>query len=181
MKKSLLNSVSSQKLLPSQTYLRECFSYNPDTGLLIWLPRPKEHFPSSHGQLVFNGAMAGKTVGTLTDDGYLKVGINGTLYRCRRVIYKYWHGLEPNVVDHINHNRTDNRIKNLESVTLQENLNNRDQKKYTAAKKSGVVGINYSKSDDTWVVRKRVDGRSYYIGKRKCLDEAKEILRVFVP
>ena len=57
-----------------------------------------------------------------------------TLYRCHRVIYKYWHCLEPNVIDHINHNRVDNRIENLASVTLQESLNNRDQKKHMAAK-----------------------------------------------
>ena len=33
-----------RRTLPEQSYLRECFNYDPVTGLLRWRERPRAHF-----------------------------------------------------------------------------------------------------------------------------------------
>jgi hypothetical protein len=96
------------KSLPPQDVLKSAISYNPETGILI---------------------KSGKETGVLNTTGYLRVWIKGHgYYPAHRIAYALYHGMDPHPleIDHINRNRSDNRISNLRAVTPSENSKNRD-------------------------------------------------------
>ena len=63
---------------------------------------------------------------SVKDNGYLYVNINGKKYYKHRLIAIQFIPNPDNhpQVDHINHNRTDNRIENLRWVSCLQNMNN---------------------------------------------------------
>jgi hypothetical protein len=108
--------------LPSADYLRECFSYDPETGVLMWKERPRGHFASERGWRQTNGHKAGNSAGHLDTAGYLTVEINDRGCKVARIIWKLQTGLDPVAeIDHINHDRADNRWSNLREATHHQN------------------------------------------------------------
>ena len=78
-------------------------------------------------------------------------------------------------VDHINRNRSDNRIENLRWVTSSENIQNTGLRNTNT---SGHKYICYCKRDKVWIFQKRINGKKTQ--KRfKNLDEAIEFKRSF--
>lgn len=86
----------------------------------------------------------GREVGFMDNCGYLRTSIRGRKYLVHRLIYKLHNpefDLESDlVIDHINRDRTDNRIENLRAVTKAENNRNRDLPK----------GVSYCKQTGKW-------------------------------
>ncbi len=68
----------------------------------------------------------------------------------------------PNFIDHINHNRSDNSIKNLRSVTHEENLKNMPKKKNN---KSGITGVCFEKETGKWRSHITHKGKSIKLGR----------------
>lgn len=100
--------------LPSVEYLRECFDYDPETGILTWKERPRSHFSTDAGHKTFNSQVAGTPVRKKERDGYLTLGINKRFLRAHRVAWAIYYGQWPtDQLDHINLNKSDNRIVNL--------------------------------------------------------------------
>ena len=115
------------KTLPSAEYLRECFDYDPQTGMLRWRVRPKEHFAGKRHWAVttWNAQWAGKIVGNLSDRGYRTTAVDGVNYRVSRLIWKLMTGEDPlNTVDHRNGKRDDNRWDNLRVATQAQQMFN---------------------------------------------------------
>jgi len=57
--------IDKDKELPIE-FLRECLSYDPETGILTWKERPPEHFVhSSRADGGFNVKYAGKQAGSV--------------------------------------------------------------------------------------------------------------------
>src|SRR3990167_3120706 len=104
----------------SQQRLKELLSYNPNTGEFTRLVATGIHGCNK----------AGVVVGCLSDhptQGYILIRVNndGILYRAHRLAWLYVYGFWPPAdIDHINGNRSDNRIVNLRSVTRSQNLQN---------------------------------------------------------
>lgn len=73
------------------------------------------------------------------------------------------------VVDHINHDRLDNRRSNLRICTQQQNSWNTSISKNN---KTGKTGVSYIKEYDSWQVVIYVDGKNKYIGRYKSKEEA---------
>lgn len=71
-------------------------------------------------------------------------------------------------VDHINRDRTDNRVENLRWVTHRENCFNKDCR---AESKSKEKNINL-RANGKYVVQIQVDGKRKYIGVYDTLEEA---------
>lgn len=116
--------------LPPIEFLRECFSYDPDTGAFVWKLRPEHHFERESIARVWNLRFAGSPafISVERNGGYLKAEVvyKGSRYRLRasRVAYKFVTGEEHPLIDHENRVVTDNRFKNLRPATNTLNMAN---------------------------------------------------------
>jgi hypothetical protein len=97
----------------------------------------------------------GKMVGTKNAGGYLDVRIDKKNYRLHRLIWIMHNGdiPEKRVIDHRNGIKTDNRIENLRSVTIQENTFNSKSK-----------GYSWHKSKQKYQAQICVNGVQKYLG-----------------
>lgn len=128
--------------------LREVLDYNPETGLFLW--------KMAFCRKVRVGASAGCSYG-----GYKHISVDKRLYRAHRLAWLYVHGEWPaGDIDHINGNRSDNRIANLRDVSRRVNLQNiRDPK---PSNKSGLLGA--SKNGKFWAAVIRTNGKRLFVG-----------------
>lgn len=93
-----MRSRIARKTLPGAEYLRECFAYDPDIGVLMWKDRPLSHFTDDTVYLQSNSRTAGRIAGSpYGDPEHLNanVKIDGVCYAVTRVIYKLVTGKEP--------------------------------------------------------------------------------------
>ena len=102
---------------------------------------------------------------------YLRVTVDRIGYQLHRVIMLLVHGhLDKNVhVDHISHNRADNRLCNLRLVSLAENNKNKSRDRRNS---TGVTGVRFNKRDNTWGAHIGVNKTEIHLGTFKTLEEA---------
>ena len=131
---------STRNAYPPAGYLRECFQYEPDTGVLTWRIRPDNHFHSVGIARRVN-RKAGKPVGT-NSDGYLKFSLtykgDRISMHVHRVVYYMSTGELPDNIDHIDGDRSNNRLANLRAATNAENRCNTGVRRHN---KLGVKGV----------------------------------------
>jgi hypothetical protein len=132
----------------SQEYLNEMFSYDPDTGVLIWKTRPRHHFPDLRSFKTMNSKLAGKEAGAIVS-GYRLINHKGTPYRAHRLIWIMVHGHidESLSIDHIDGNGLNNRISNLRLVSHKANLRNQRMR---SSNTSGFTGVSFVKGRGLW-------------------------------
>ena len=109
----------------------------------------------------------GDTLSSLNDKGYLRSSVNGKSYRVHRLVFLYHHGYMPEQVDHIDGNRTNNRIENLREATSAQNNQNR---KVTS--KSGIKGVVWHKQSKKWVASICLNRKSIHLGSFLSIEEA---------
>ena len=143
---------------PTIHSLRQRLKYDQRTGKLYWTSNNKEAF-------TYKGKR-GYKVSTYTDETTRRTLL------AHRVAWAIFYGHEPiGQIDHINGDKTDNRITNLRCVTNQENSKNTKVRK---TNKSGVTGVYRHSKCDLWVAQITVDGKTHHIGSYNCIDEAKK-------
>ena len=84
-----------------------------------------------------------------------------------RVVWKIVTGQDPNVIDHINGDGTDNRWENLRSVTIAQNTLNRS---LSSNNRSGVSGV--CSVDGRWRATIRGGRNKIILGEYKTFEEA---------
>jgi hypothetical protein len=142
--------------LPDAEYLRQCLDYDPDTGVLTWRERPREHFPDERAWKIWNTKNAGKPAGT---PRRRYVGIHDHPRMIHRVIWKLVTGKEPpRQIDHRDQDFMNNRWNNLREATGHENQRNRGAQSNNT---TGFKGV--SKYDN------RFRARIFFNGKTRCL------------
>lgn len=119
------------RLMPEAAFLRECFEYDPLTGILRWKVRPRGHFPSDWSWKRTNTCLAGRAVGKVRSNGYLttqlsSAGMGRVDLRVHRVVWAMMTDDDPGplMVDHRNRRRSDNRWANLRLATDDQNCRN---------------------------------------------------------
>ncbi len=156
--------------LPSVEYLHECFRYNPETGVLTWRDRPREHFACAYGAAKFNSRCAGRAVTAGTNRGYTVVRVAYQLYPAHRICWALHYGWWPTQhIDHINGIPKDNRIVNLRDVTSAENHHNMVK---FSNNRSGHTGVYWNNNAKKWHARVMVNRRAYHLGYYDDLDDA---------
>jgi len=111
----------------------------------------------------------GQVAGRLGIRGYVETNINYKKYKNHRIIFLMFNGYLPEIVDHIDGNRLNNRIENLRAATMSQNLHNA---KLSKANKSGIKGVSWEKDRNTWKVQIGVNGTTKRIGGIKSLELA---------
>ena len=81
--------------------------------------------------------------------GYIHVKINTKAHKAHRLVFLYHYGYLPECVDHIDGNKTNNRIENLRAATKEENCHNQ---KIRSTNKSGCKGVKWVKFYKKWQV-----------------------------
>ena len=163
MKKSL-------KPIPEKSELEILLTYSPDTGRFTWKERSLSMFPSAPKGKTWNKQFAGKEAFTVKNgNGYLCGYINYIKLYAHRVAWKMVHKDEPQQIDHINGDRSDNRISNLRAATFEVNSRNTAQRSDNT---SGVTGVHWIKNDRKWKAVIVKDKRTILIGRFGNFDEA---------
>jgi hypothetical protein len=158
------------RTLPPAELLRQSFDYNPETGELRHKTRPREHFASERGWRIFNTQFAGTVAGCGDEHGYCRVWCDGKQHLAHRLIYKLVHGIEPPpCLDHINLDKTDNRIANLRPATPGQNTMNRLAR---ADNPTGAKGVRYVPRLKKFQARIRANHKEYHLGVFSTLDAA---------
>ncbi len=147
--------------IPIET-LRQLLDYNPDTGELVWKPRPIENWQDLAKGRTWNTRYSGKPALNAPLQGrYFHGRIFDTGYRAHRVCWALHYGEWPNDIDHIDHNGFNNRITNLRSVTTAENLQNQSMQKRNT---SGCCGVHWATRDKRWIAAIKANGVEIKLG-----------------
>lgn len=94
---------------------------------------------------------AGDVVGLkVAKDGYSRVCVNYKDYLVHRLIFLWHHGFIPKNIDHINLDRSDNRIENLREATNSQNTYNQFKSNRNT---SGCKNVSWYKPGNKWLVR----------------------------
>ena len=130
----------------TQNYLKQIFEYK-DGNLYYKEPCGKMKI--------------GKKAGSKRTSGYIAIVINKKPYYSHRLIFAMFHGFFPKFIDHINGNKSDNRIENLREATKAQNQFNIPKLKNNT---SGIKCVSWSNKDKKWIVRLSVNKKNKYFG-----------------
>lgn len=142
--------------------LRDIINYNPDTGELLWKER-QDDFPASITSIrTFNTRNANNPVYEEVHRGYLRVSILGKRYKSHRIAWALYYGEWPDdQIDHIDGDRSNNKIENLRAVSQVENSRNA---KTPHTNMSGVIGVHWDKRKCKWVSQISENSKSKKLG-----------------
>lgn len=130
--------------------LRARLDYDPQTGIFRWRK---------------NGDPAGCVCKT---NGYVLIGLDKRTYKAHRLAWLYVHGAWPcGDIDHINRNRSDNRIANLREATRSQNIANSTWEKPNA---TGLRGVRFV--GKKWSARIKKEYREIKLGLFDSPEEA---------
>lgn len=146
--------------------IKDVLSYDRDTGDFTWV--------IDRGRY-----KKGTLAGYKTKCGYLRVQVFKVNILLHRLAWAYINGCWPeNEIDHINLNKSDNRIENLRQSTRGEN--ERNKTKYVT-NKSGYKGVSWKKRANKWVAQIQIDYKKIHIGyfddpKTACVEDRKSVV-----
>ena len=136
----------------NQKKLLELYEYDEATGLLT-----NRITRSSR-------AVKGAEVGSINSHGYIRTSIDGKQYKVHRLIWVLMTGdslLPTDLIDHIDHDKLNNKWENLRKVTSAENSQNRSVSKNNT---SGFTGVHWSKKIEKWTALVEVGGKRIIVG-----------------
>lgn len=126
--------------------LRKNFLYNEHTG--VFSRR--------------SGRNKDKPLGTPHHDGYIVITIGGKKYNAHRLAWLYVNGYwSENNIDHINRDKSDNRICNLREASHQCNARN---SKKRSTNTSGIVGVSFRREIKKWIAQITVNYKNHNLG-----------------
>lgn len=163
--------MSEQKFIE---LLRKVLDYDPETGKFTWIAK------------VAKRVRVGDEAGSFNGRGYRTISVLDTKYQAHRLAWLLTYGRWPNhEIDHINGDKSDNRLCNLRECTPAENGQNLAA---PASSSCGLIGASWGKHQGRWRAQITVNGRKQHLGyfddkwaAHRAYCEAKERLHTFNP
>tara|TARA_R110001606_G_scaffold27768_3_gene88653 strand:+ start:2256 stop:2783 length:528 start_codon:yes stop_codon:yes gene_type:complete len=138
-------------------HIRSILNYDNATGVFTWKEKPTSK------------VSIGDVAGCVNAHGYRVITINKKQYREHRLAWLYVYGYTPKKLDHINRNKTDNRVSNLRPISTQGNARNQG---LNPRNKSGFNGVLWCKLSSKWRAQIVVSGKAISIGFFSCFVDA---------
>jgi hypothetical protein len=137
-----------------KTAVADEIDYNPNTGSMVWKKSGRGRF-KREGESCSNIPV---------DNGYIHICVNMTQYLAHRIAWFLHYNEEPpRVIDHINQDKTDNRIANLRDGTNGVNEMNSKTPSNSPFRIKGVRRAS-KKGNFQAYVAKRGSFKSFYHG-----------------
>lgn len=159
------------KELPYLAYLQSRLDYDPDTGIICWRAKPiDENFNG------WNHRFAGKKAGVIAKHGYLFIRICGEIYLGHRIAWVL--GTETKLpievqIDHIDKDRSNNRLANLRIATTAQN----SQNSFLIGQRTTNFDLprNVYPSGNSFRVALSCEGKYHYCGSYSTVEEATQV------
>lgn len=144
--------------------LRSRIAYDPESGSFTWL-HCKDCRPCWNSR--FEGKMA---LNAPHSNGYFFGAIDNQKIFAHRAAWAIVHGFWPDgEIDHINHDKRDNRISNLRLINRSDNARNLSKSR---SNKSGVTGVFKHTQTGAWQAQIRVNRKSIHLGSFNEIEDA---------
>jgi len=165
------------KNIISPENLQQIISYNPATGKLCWLTAKPEMFEPGKRHsaetrcAIWNSKYSGRAALQHKDKDrpYAYGDIFGRKYYAHRVAFAIMTGRWPEIIDHIDGNKSNNCWQNLREVTRTENMQNTSLR---ADNTSGHVGVSFDANRGLWMSEIYVNGTKNFLGRYADKNEA---------
>jgi len=150
--------------LDTYSGLQSSVALDGATGKLYWKTRPVSDFKTEGHARAWNNKYAGKEAfACVSRSGYLHGRFRGKVWYAHKVVYALAYGKWPeSFVDHINGNKTDNRVENLRAANHAQNARNMFRN-YGTSKYKGVHKTKYG-----WIAQVKGDKKNRYLGTFPC-------------
>ena len=150
-------------LPPSEELLfeaRRLFKYEPETGELIRIAHKHTSYPGM-GKI-------GMPVGGDDGHGYRMCALLGHKFKVHQIVWLMCNEKLPELpIDHIDHDRRNNKVGNLRLVTDFENMQN------LSAAKSSMTGIRKDDKGNGWSANINIGKKKTYLGYFKTKEDAR--------
>lgn len=163
----LKNSGKKEGVKISRERLMQVLDYSPDTGVFTWI--------NGNSRNVNQGDIAGYK----NSRGYIKIRVGSRLFFAHRLawIYVYGEDIDGHEIDHINGDKSDNRICNLRISSHQQNMFNMKKK---STNKSGVKGVHFDKRCNKWRAQTSINKKRVHIGLFDTIESAEKAISEFM-
>lgn len=143
--------------------VRELLDYDSERGVFLWrVDRTGK-------------AKIGAVAGALQSHGAIHIGIDGKVYLAHRLAWLWTYGEWPSSLDHINGDRSDNRLANLRLATASQNSGNRVVGRRN---RSGYRGVSWHKGKQKWIAQISRAGRTKFVGMYETVEDAAAAVEV---
>lgn len=145
--------------------LLEVLDYDEESGLFTWL-------------VPISQVKKGATAGYVGSNGYTKISFKKRTYLAHRLGFYSAYGFLPNMLDHINNLRTDNRIVNLRPASVVQNGRNKLAERTSFSKYKGVTFSKvYKQRKKPWYANIHYEGKTRFLGSYTTEEEARDSYR----
>ena len=115
----------------------------------------------------------GKRAGRMTPAGYVSIEIDGKPHQAHRLVWIYHFGDFDGFIDHIDGNRSNNKIENLRLCDRTQNAHNRKRCKNN---KTGVKGVRVRPDSKKFEARICVNRKRFVLGSFDDLELAELVM-----
>lgn len=151
----------------TQKRLRELLYYESTSGNFLWVAKssPKSNY-------IKIGDIAGSR-----DNGCIRIKVHKKSYLAHRLVWLYVYGKFPEkLLDHVDGNRSNNKVDNLREATSAQNTLNQ---RLRVSNTSGFKGVSKQGEVDKWRAYCSVNGEIIYLWLYDTPEEAGHIREEF--
>lgn len=160
---------NTPKPLPSYEELHDTFEYRD--GTLYWKPKPG--LPGNG----YNGKPAGAI---MKSSGYVCIQFNRTNYKAHRLIWKMFYNEEPqDLIDHIDTNKSNNKIENLQTIDNNKNILKQKKRKDNTTGFQGVTLTHLKDGTPRYRAVVNINKTQHHLGYYSNAEEAAEVAKNF--